>query len=78
MEADFAEAHFAELLARVSGGEEVTITRNGEAVARLLPVRPRVASTEERRRAIEAIKALGSRNSLNGLSITDLIDEGRS
>lgn len=35
-----AKTHFPELLVKVETGEEVTITRHGKAVARLLPVDP--------------------------------------
>jgi prevent-host-death family protein len=39
MEADLREAqtHLAQLLERVSLGEDITITRGGEAIARLVP-----------------------------------------
>ena len=33
-----AKTHFAQLLQRVERGEEITITRRGRAVARLVPV----------------------------------------
>jgi prevent-host-death family protein len=33
-----AKTHLSELLARVEGGEEVTITKHGRPVARLVPV----------------------------------------
>jgi prevent-host-death family protein len=32
-----AKTHFAQLLVRVERGEEITITRRGKAVARLVP-----------------------------------------
>lgn len=35
-----AKTHLSRLLERVSAGEEITITRRGEEVARLVPVRP--------------------------------------
>lgn len=71
-----AKTHFAELLERVAGGEEVTITRHGVPVARVLPVR-RVSTIEERRKAIAAIKELAKQNDLGGLKVKDLIAEGR-
>lgn len=37
-----AKAGFADLLRRAESGEEVIVTRNGEAVARIGPVRARV------------------------------------
>jgi prevent-host-death family protein len=33
-----AKTHFSELLERAEGGEEITITRRGKAVARMGPV----------------------------------------
>jgi prevent-host-death family protein len=71
-----AKTHFAELLERVAGGEEVTITRHGVPVAKLSPIQ-RVATKAERRRAIDAILALAKHNRLDGLKIKDLINEGR-
>lgn len=71
-----AKTHFSEVLSRVEAGEEVTITRHGAPVARLVPVR-RAASREERRAAIDAIRQLAKGNSLRGLRIKDLIAEGR-
>lgn len=35
-----AMAHLSRLLARVEAGEEIVISRHGEPVARLVPVRP--------------------------------------
>ena len=37
MEADLLEAELSQLLERVSLGEDITITRAGEPVARLVP-----------------------------------------
>jgi prevent-host-death family protein len=36
-----AKAGLAELLLRAEGGEEIIVTRNGEPVAKLGPIRPR-------------------------------------
>lgn len=68
-----AKTHFSELLA---GGEEITITRRGSAVARLIPSKS-VSTAEDRARAIESMRELAARNRLNGLRIKDLIAEGR-
>jgi len=35
-----AKTHLSRLLARVEAGEEIVISRHGEPVARLVPVRP--------------------------------------
>ena len=71
-----AKTRFAELIDRVAEGEEVTITRHGTAVARLVPVRPK-STPEQRRRAIEAIRTLAKGNRLGGLQIRDMKSEGR-
>jgi len=71
-----AETHFSELLERVAGGEEITITRHGLPVAKMIPAN-RVSSIDSRRESILKIRELASRNRLNGLSIKDLIAEGR-
>jgi prevent-host-death family protein len=71
-----AKTHFSDLLARVEAGEEITITRHGTSVARLVPMK-RKTTPEERRAAIERIKKLSKGLSLGGLKIRDLINEGR-
>lgn len=71
-----AKTHLSELLEKVEAGEEITITRHGAAVARLVPVKKR-ASADERIAAIRRIQKLSSSLSLNGPKIKDLIREGR-
>jgi len=71
-----AKTHFSELLARVARGEEITITRHGTPVARLVPVRE-APSRENRRKAIQAMRELASQHRLEGLRVKDLIAEGR-
>ena len=71
-----AKSHFSALLERVAGGEEILITRHGTPVARLVPVQPTV-SEASRREAIGMMRALASRNRLDGLRIDDLIAQGR-
>ncbi|HKQ49518.1 MAG TPA: type II toxin-antitoxin system prevent-host-death family antitoxin [Phycisphaerae bacterium] len=71
-----AKTNFSKLLERVEGGEEITITRHGLPVARMVPVHQK-KTREERRKAIEAIRKLAQGNSLGGLRIKDLIAEGR-
>jgi prevent-host-death family protein len=71
-----AKTHLSALLDRVERGERVTITRHGRAVAVLAPP-PGVPD----RTAAEAVAALlelrRGRRLGTGLSIRDLIDEGR-
>ncbi|HEV7221705.1 MAG TPA: type II toxin-antitoxin system prevent-host-death family antitoxin [Pirellulales bacterium] len=71
-----AKLHFSALLARVARGEEITITRHGAPVARLVPARE-VPSQESCRQAIQAMRELASRYRLDGLRVKDLIAEGR-
>lgn len=70
-----AKTHLSELLDKVQQGERVTITRHGVPVATLAPVgepdRQRVAE------AIRRIKELGKSKSLGGLTIREMIEEGR-
>lgn len=71
-----AKTHFSELLEKVESGEEITITRHGTPVARLVPIKKRY-NREERRAAIERITKLREGLRLGGLKIRDLINEGR-
>lgn len=64
------------LLEKVEAGEEITITKHGAPVAKLVPVR-REASEEQRAAAIQRIQKLAAGLSLGGLKIKDLIKEGR-
>lgn len=71
-----AERDFRELLDRVATGEEITITRHGEPVARLVPARV-ASATKSRADAIQELRRLASRNTLGGLRVQDLAAEGR-
>jgi prevent-host-death family protein len=71
-----AKTHFSQLLERVAAGEEITITKHGSPVARLVPAR-QTSSEESRREAIAQMRLLAGRNRLKGLKIKDLIAEGR-
>ncbi len=71
-----AKTHFSELLERVAAGEEVTITRHGSPVARMVPVKG-TSTQQERRSAIEAMRALSRGLRLNGERVKDLKAEGR-
>ena len=71
-----AKTHLSELLEKVEAGEEITITRHGAPVAKLVPVKKEV-SVEERAAAIQRIQKLAAGLSLGGLKVKDLISEGR-
>ena len=64
------------LLDEVEAGGEVVITRDGKPVARLVAAVPPF-DRERARRAADGIRRLGSQNSLDGITIRELIDGGR-
>lgn len=70
-----AKTHLTELLRRVSQGEEIQITRRGVPVARLVP--PDAARREDLQQAARDIRALRKGITLGGMSIKELINEGR-
>ena len=71
-----AKTHLSKLLEKVEAGEEITITKHGAPIARLVPVK-KEASPQERLAAIERIQKLALGLSLDGLKVKDLIREGR-
>ena len=70
-----AKTHLSGLLERVERGEEITITRHGRAVARLVPVG--AASRDSLARTVARLKAFRRGRRLGDLSVKDLIEEGR-
>jgi prevent-host-death family protein len=71
-----AKTHLSKLLEKVEAGEEITITKHGAPVAKLVPVKKEV-SAEQRIDAIGRIQQLAIGLSLGGLKVKDLINEGR-
>ena len=70
-----AKIHLSQLLKRVAGGEHITITEYGVPVAVLVPPdNPRKLTVKE---VIAAIDEIAERNRLDGLSIREMIEEGR-
>jgi prevent-host-death family protein len=64
------------MLERVQAGEEITITKHGAPIAKLVPVTKHTSSAD-RLAAIERIQKLAIHLSLGGLKLKDLIREGR-
>jgi prevent-host-death family protein len=71
-----AKTHFSALLEKVEAGEEFTITKHGNPVARLVPIK-KALSTAERSKIIDAWINRPDKPTLGGLKIRDLINEGR-
>lgn len=71
-----ATSKLAQLLDLVEAGEEVAITRGGKVVAKLVPPAPDF-DREQARAAAQRIREMRKGVTLGGLSIKDLIDEGR-
>jgi prevent-host-death family protein len=70
-----AKTHLPELLERVVKGEKILITRRGRPVAMLVPPLPE--SSRDVQEVIAEMKALRRGNTLGGISIRELIEEGR-
>ncbi len=70
-----AKTHLAELLDQVGAGESITITRHGVPVARLCPAPDQPDSTIEE--TIGEIHRFRQTHSLRGLTVKDMIEEGR-
>lgn len=64
------------LLDLVEKGEEVTITRHGKPVARLIASTP-TFDRERARRAADNIRAMSKGVTLGGISLKELIEDGR-
>jgi prevent-host-death family protein len=72
-----AKNRLSALLDQVERGAEITITRHGIPVAKLVPAGPAIDRAKARR-AAEGLRAASRETSLGGIPIRTLIDEGRS
>ena len=70
-----AKTHLSQLLERVMRGERITITKHGVPVAVLQPPDQRDAADIVA--VIADIRDFRNRHSLGGLSLKDMIEEGR-
>ena len=70
-----AKTHLPRLLDEVANGEAITITKHGVAIAVLGPASP--PSALSTREAIAGLRTFRRVHSLAGVSIRELIDEGR-
>ncbi len=70
-----AKAHLSVLLERVAQGEEITITKHGVPVAVLVPAAKR--PKKDPKKVAERIRALRRGARLEGITIRQLLEEGR-
>jgi prevent-host-death family protein len=70
-----AKTHLSTLLEEVERGEEITITRHGRAIARLVPVGS--ISSDGLADTVARLKAFRRGRRLGGVSVKALIEEGR-
>ena len=71
-----AKTHLARLLDQVAQGEEITITKRGKPVARLVPIDTR--TDESIQRTITEIENFKIRRPFTNAEILTLIKEGRN
>lgn len=60
-----AKGQLTDLVRRAEAGDEVILTRHGQAAVRLVPIRP-VLDTIARRKLLEAVRASGSARATAG------------
>jgi prevent-host-death family protein len=70
-----AKTHLPRLLERVFKGERITITKHGVPVAVLQPPDP--AKKVDTRSVILEMRKFRDKHSLGGISIREMIEEGR-
>jgi prevent-host-death family protein len=70
-----AKTHFSSLLERVEKGEHIIITRHGKPVAKLVPATGIDAQVVDE--TIAQLKDFAKGQSLGGLSVRELREEGR-
>jgi prevent-host-death family protein len=71
-----AKNRLTALLDQVEGGAEVIITRRGKPIARLAPIEAGF-NREKARRAAEGLRSASKGLTLGGLTLRELISEGR-
>lgn len=70
------KTHLSAIIDRVEKGEEIVITRHGEAVARIVPEKKPVSKAEFDA-AVARFKKVREGMTLGGVSWKELRDEGR-
>ncbi|MCY3641013.1 MAG: type II toxin-antitoxin system prevent-host-death family antitoxin, partial [Gammaproteobacteria bacterium] len=70
-----AKTHLPKLLRRVQAGERFVITRHSQPIAELVPFQPQ--DSDKVQAAIDWLKDFQQTHSLAGLSVRQMIEEGR-
>ena len=70
-----AKTHLPKLLERVAKGERITITKHGLPIAMLVPVGPESQCSPKE--AVKEMLEFRKGRKLGGLSIREMIEEGR-
>jgi prevent-host-death family protein len=70
-----AKTHLSSLLERVADGERIVIEKHGVPVAALTPVPP--SKRQPAKRVIAELKRFRAGHRLDGLSVREMIEEGR-
>lgn len=70
-----AKTHLSKILDKVANGERFTIEKHGVPVAMLQPVEPRKQMSVSE--AIDAMESFSAHHTLGGITIRELIEEGR-
>jgi prevent-host-death family protein len=63
-----AKGQLTELVRRAEAGDEIILTRDGQAAVRLVAVSRKHLSREERRQLLESVRAEGSATASEGTS----------
>lgn len=71
-----AKNKLGQLLDRAEAGEEIIITRHGKQVARLMPI-VKPFDRQAALQAVEEIKKMRKKYSIDDATIRDFINEGR-
>ena len=72
-----AKNKLSALLSEVARGGEVTITKRGVPIAKLVPAMPNF-DRDKARRAAAGLREASRGTKLSGIKIKDLVNEGRS
>lgn len=70
-----AKTHLPKILGQIANGERITITKHGVPVAMLVPAQP--ARKTNPRLVIEELRMFRKVHTLGGISLRELIEEGR-